>query len=37
VWVPITNPPPSMVGGQYSYSLPGPNGYRFFILKTQVP
>jgi uncharacterized repeat protein (TIGR01451 family)/uncharacterized delta-60 repeat protein len=36
VWMPVT-PAPTQVGGQYSYTLPGNNGYRFFILKAQVP
>jgi len=36
-WVPITNPPPTVVSGQYTYSLPGTAGYRFYRLATQLP
>jgi uncharacterized repeat protein (TIGR01451 family)/uncharacterized delta-60 repeat protein len=36
-WVPITNPPPPVISGQYSYSLPGATGYHFFRLATQMP
>jgi hypothetical protein len=36
-WVPITNPPPPVIDGQYSFSLPGTAGYRFFRLATQMP
>jgi len=36
-WVPITNPPPPVVSGQYNFTLPGATGYHFFLLATQVP
>jgi hypothetical protein len=36
-WVPITNPPPTVVSGQYTYSLPGTGGYQFYRLATQLP
>jgi len=36
-WVPITNPPPPVISGQYSFSLPGTTGYHFFRLATQMP
>jgi hypothetical protein len=35
-WVPI-NPPPPVISGQYSFSLPGTTGYHFFRLATQMP
>ena len=35
-WVPIT-PSPPLVSGQYSFTLPGANGYQFFRLATQTP
>ena len=34
-WVPIANP--AAVGGQYTYVLPGTNGYHFFRLMSQLP
>jgi len=36
-WVPITNPPPSVISGQYNFALPGSTGYHFFRLSTQMP
>jgi uncharacterized delta-60 repeat protein/uncharacterized repeat protein (TIGR01451 family) len=36
-WVPITNPPPTVVSGQYTYTLPGTAAYRFYRLATQLP
>lgn len=36
-WVPITNPPPQIISGQYNFSLPGTAGYHFFRLATQMP
>jgi uncharacterized repeat protein (TIGR01451 family) len=36
-WVSITNPPPPIISGQYSFSLPGTTGYHFFRLATQMP
>ncbi|MGA2749443.1 MAG: Calx-beta domain-containing protein [Verrucomicrobiota bacterium] len=35
-WIPITSTIP-VVAGQYTFGLPGPDGYRFFRLKTQLP
>jgi hypothetical protein len=35
IWVPVTNPAPSIVNGQYSISLPNTtNGLHFFMLST---
>ena len=34
-WMPIANP--AAVGGQYTYVLPGTNGYHFFRLVSQLP
>jgi uncharacterized repeat protein (TIGR01451 family) len=36
-WIPITNPAPPVVNGQYDFALPGTNGYHFFRLKAEVP
>jgi uncharacterized repeat protein (TIGR01451 family) len=36
-WVPITNPPPPIISGQFNFALPGTAGYRFFRLATQMP
>jgi uncharacterized repeat protein (TIGR01451 family) len=35
-WVPVT-PAPSVVNGQYTYTLPGTSGYHFFRLVSQLP
>jgi len=35
-WVPLTSPPPTLVGGQYVYALPV-GGYHFFRLQMQLP
>jgi hypothetical protein len=34
-WTPIPTPP--VINGQYTFSLPGTNGYQFFRLSSQVP
>jgi hypothetical protein len=34
-WMPIANP--AVVNGQYTYVLPGTNGYHFFRLASQSP
>jgi uncharacterized repeat protein (TIGR01451 family) len=34
-WTPIPAPP--VINGQYTFSLPGNNGYHFFRLSTQTP
>ena len=35
-WVPVT-PAPPIINGQYSFTLPGATGYRFFRLSTETP
>jgi uncharacterized repeat protein (TIGR01451 family)/uncharacterized delta-60 repeat protein len=35
-WVTVT-PAPPIIQGQYSFTLPGTNGYRFFRLSTETP
>jgi uncharacterized delta-60 repeat protein/uncharacterized repeat protein (TIGR01451 family) len=36
VWLPVTNPPPSVLNGQYRLNLPVGSGTQFFRLRAQI-